>query len=178
MKDKGGTGLIQILLKERLCFISYDNQVFLGGNPTIWPSYLHPSRKAFLSPSIWPKRGYNWTLTWKEIFPICFENFQGVPYSHRQNRNRMMNIFILVSVFLYVRNSFFYAYPIQKILPSPFSLARNEVYLGTNFKWGVTDLSWKLPGYSLFPYRHGRQRMLNILLMVNINPLCRRYCRG
>ena len=134
MKNKGGTGLIQILLKERLCFISYDNQVFLGGNPTIWPSYLHPSRKAFLSPSIWPKRGYNWTLTWKEIFPICFENFQGVPYSHRQKRSRMMNTFILVSVTPYIRNSFETK---SMLIQSKKFFLLPSVWPGTKYTWAL-----------------------------------------
>ena len=29
---------------------------------------------------------------------IYFENFQGAPCSHRQNRNRMMNPFIIVNI--------------------------------------------------------------------------------
>ena len=31
---------------------------------------------------------------------ICFENCQGVPYSHRQSRNGMLNTFIIVNITL------------------------------------------------------------------------------
>ena len=29
---------------------------------------------------------------------VCFENFQGVLYSHRQSTNEMMNTFIVVNI--------------------------------------------------------------------------------
>ena len=60
---------------------------------------------------------------------------------------------------------------------SPFSLSRNRIYLGTHLKDELTDLFWKLPRYSLFPHRQScksRQRMMNTLLMVNINLTCNR----
>ena len=50
-------------------FISYDEQV-------LW----YTPKKNFLSPSIWPRREYNWTLNWMDTLLICFENCQGVPY--------------------------------------------------------------------------------------------------
>ena len=39
----------------------------------------------------------------------------------------------------------------EKDLPSLFNLVRERIYLDTHFKWELTDLFWKLPGYSLFP---------------------------
>ena len=70
----------------------------LGGNLTMWPPFLHPPKNTFLSPSIWSRRD-TWTLnTWKESLLICLEYCQGVPYSHRQSRNRMMNFFIKVNI--------------------------------------------------------------------------------
>ena len=36
---------------------------------------------------------------------ICFENFQGVLYSHRQSTNGMMNTFIVVKLPPHLRDS-------------------------------------------------------------------------
>ena len=54
----------------------------LGGNLTMGPHPL-PSctlQKRPLSPSVWPRREYIWTLNWTESLLICFKIFQGVPY--------------------------------------------------------------------------------------------------
>ena len=56
---------------------------------------------------------------------ICFENFQGVPYSHRQSRNGMMNNF-LITLPPHVRDSLEDKFK-QKRFPSPFSLAMNRI---------------------------------------------------
>ena len=64
----------------------------LWGNLTMCLPFFRPAKKAFLSPSVWPTREYTWTLNWKESLLICFENCHGVPYSHRQNRNRMITL--------------------------------------------------------------------------------------
>ena len=98
-----------------------------------------------------------------ESLLICFENHQGVPYSQRQIRSKMINTLMII-----------YAYTLQKCLPSLSSLARNRIYLGTDLKEKLTDLFCKLPGYCLFPYRQSRQKMVNTLLMVNIKPICKR----
>ena len=74
--------------------MSYIDQViFLQCGP---PSCTLP-KKTFLSPSVWARREYIWKLIWKESLLICFENYLGVPCSHRQSRNRMMNSFIIVN---------------------------------------------------------------------------------
>ena len=46
----------------------------------------------------------------------------------------------------------------------------------THLKEELTDdcLFQKLPGYSIFLHRRSRQRMVNILLMIKINPTCMR----
>ena len=44
-------------------------------------SFLHLSKKAFLSPSVWARREYTWTLSWKENLLTYFQYFQDVPYS-------------------------------------------------------------------------------------------------
>ena len=60
---------------------------------------LAPSKNTFLSPSIWPRKEYTWTLSWEDSLLICFENCQqGVPYSIRQSRNRIMDTFIIVNI--------------------------------------------------------------------------------
>ena len=60
IKNKERVGLFQISLKERL-FISYDNQVLLG-YLIMWPTFLHPPKKAFSSPSLWPRREHSRTF--------------------------------------------------------------------------------------------------------------------
>ena len=72
----------------------------LEGNLTMCPSFLHPPKKAFFSPSVWPRREYAWTLNWKENLLICFEHWQGVPYFYRQRKNRMTKTFIIVNITL------------------------------------------------------------------------------
>ena len=37
----------------------------------------------------------------------------------------------------------------KKTFPSPFSLARNTIYLGTQLEEELIDLFWKLPGYGI-----------------------------
>ena len=96
IKNKGGVGLFEISLKERL-FISYGNYMPLGVISQCAP-ILHLPKKAFLSPSLWSRREHTWTLSWKENLLICFENCLGVSYDHKQSRNRMMNIFIISNI--------------------------------------------------------------------------------
>ena len=55
----------------------------LGGNFTMGSPFLHPSKKVFLSPSVWSRREHTWTFNWKKSLLICFENFPDVPYSHK-----------------------------------------------------------------------------------------------
>ena len=95
-------GLFQISQKER--FFRHDNQLFLGiisqcGSPCTLP------KRAFLSPSVWARRKYIWKLSQIESWLICFENYQGVPCSHRQSRNMMMNSFIIVNITPYAIDS-------------------------------------------------------------------------
>ena len=97
IKNKGGVGLFQISQKKRL-FHLLQQPSALGHNLTIWSPFLHPPNKTFLSLSVWSRREYIWKLNWKESLLICFENCQGVPCSHRQSRNRMMNTFIIVNI--------------------------------------------------------------------------------
>ena len=70
----------------------------LGGNLTMWRPFLHPPKKAFVSPSLWPRREHNWALNWKESLLICFKNCLSVPYSHRKSKNKLMNTFIIVNI--------------------------------------------------------------------------------
>ena len=42
--------------------------------------------------------------------------------------------------------------PLKKGLPLPFSLGKKRIYLDTQLKGELTDLFWKLPGCSLFPW--------------------------
>ena len=137
--------------------MSYINQVIIlqCGPPSL--HYCTLPKKAFLSPSVWARREYIWKLNWKESLLIYFENWQGAPCSHRQSGNRMMNTFIT--------------------LLSTSKRPSLSLYLGTHLTEELlTDYCfvWKLPRYSLFLHRQSRQRMVNTLLMIKINPTCKR----
>ena len=116
--------------------------------------FLHPSKKASLSPSVWVRREYTWTLSWKKSL-LTFK----IPWMFPipSSRNRMMNTYLIVNInplspeIVYKMRLCFS--PFQKALPSPFSLARNKIYLGTHLKEELTNLFWKLTGYSLFSHR-------------------------
>ena len=60
------------------------------------------------------------------------------------SKNKMVSTFIIVNITRTYKRFH---------LPSPFSLARNRIYLGTHLKEELTNLSWTLPVYSLFPHR-------------------------
>ena len=57
---------------------------------------------------------------------------------------------------------------VKKGLLSPFSFARNKIYLDTDLKEELTNLFWKLTGYSLFPHRQSRQGFDHFANMINI----------
>ena len=80
IKNKGGVALFQISQKERLFHFLWQPST-LEGNLIIRSPFLHPSKKAFLSPSVWARREYTWALNWKVNLLIYFENCQDVPYS-------------------------------------------------------------------------------------------------
>ena len=144
------------------------------------PPFLHPPKKTFLLPSVWPRREYNWTLNWKESLLICFENFQGVPYSQRQSRNKMMNTFIIVNINPTCKR-WFMRIPESMLVHSKKAFLLYSVWPGTEYNWA---LIWKksllicfenYQGiYFLFLHRQSRQRMVNNLLMVIINPIWKR----
>ena len=103
MKNKGEVGLFQISQKETLFHLLYQPSA-LGDNLNVVP-FLSPfQKKAFLSPSVWARREYIWKLNWKESLLIRFEKFEGLPCSHRQNRNRMMNTFIIINTMITINN--------------------------------------------------------------------------
>ena len=88
-KQKRGR-IISSFLKGKTFNILWQPRA-LGDNLTMWPPFLHPPKKVFLSPSLRLRREHTWTLNWKESLLICFKNCLGVPYLHRQSRNRMIN---------------------------------------------------------------------------------------
>ena len=60
----------------------------------------------------------------------------------------MMNTFMIVTIIPACKGQFrglIYVCPFQIGFPSPFSLARNRMYLGTHLKKELTDLFGKLP---------------------------------
>ena len=98
MNSKGGVELFWISQKEKL-FSSLVTTALLGLISRCRPP---PScilqKMAFLSPLVWARREYSWTLIWKKNWLIFFENYQGVSYSHRQSRKRMMSTFIMINI--------------------------------------------------------------------------------
>ena len=147
LKTKEGVGLFH---KRRDFSISYDIQVLLGVISQCAP-LLHLPEKTFYFPSVWSRREYNWTLNWKDNLLNCFENCKSVP---------LFPNFTLVDS--------------KKAFLIPISLARNRIYLGTHLTKELIDLFWKLPRYSLIPHWQSRQRMVNTLLLVNINSVCKK----
>ena len=125
----------------------------------MWPPFLHLSKKAFLSPF---SLGNNWTINWKK--PYWFILKIAKLSLITSSKNRMINTFIIVNV---TPSSF------QKGLPSPFSLARNKIYLGTHLKEELTNLFWRLTGSSLFPHKQNSQECEHFANMVNIITLCK-----
>ena len=64
----------------------------------MWSPFLYPSKKSLSFPfSLGQKRIYLQTQLKGEC-TVCFENCQGVSCSHRQNKNRMLNTFIIVII--------------------------------------------------------------------------------
>ena len=97
INSKGEVGLFRISQRGNFFHLLYQ-PIALGDNLTMQPPFLHSLKKVFLSPSVWPRRKYTWPLISKKSFLICFESCEGVPYSYRQSRKRMMNTFIMVSI--------------------------------------------------------------------------------
>ena len=139
--------------KRRDFFISYDNQVLLGVLSWCSP----PSRISQKSPS----------------FPLQFGKKR--TYLETQLKEELTELFWKLpgcSLFPGVRIgwSTLLIYPLppkiasrvkcfsscQKVLPSPFSLARNRSYLGTHLKGELANLIGKLRGYSLAYSHTGR----------------------
>ena len=134
--------------------ICYNNQVLLILTSRCVVLLAPSKKRVLLSLSVWPAREYTWTLIWKKSLLICFESYQGVPYSHRQSRKRMMKTFIIVTLSPHVRESSedkSMLSPSKKSLFSPFRLARKRIYLNTHLKEELTGSFWKLRGYPLFP---------------------------
>ena len=63
------------------------------------------SKKPFLLPSVWPETEYTYALIWKSLL-ICFESYQGIPYSHTgRGTGCTLNTLLMVNLTLYVRAS-------------------------------------------------------------------------
>ena len=66
---------------------------------------LFHSKWVFLFPSAWPGAKYTWALICKKSLQICFESYQGIPYSHTGRVDRNVNILLMVKLTLYVKYS-------------------------------------------------------------------------
>ena len=129
--------------KRRDFFISYDNQVLLGViswcsprscTPQKSPSFLLQfGKEENISGNSINRRAYWVILPGCSLFPAV-----GIGWSTLLIYPLLPKIALRVKCF----SSF------QKDLPSPFSLARNTLYLGTHLKGELTNLFWKLRGYS------------------------------
>ena len=97
-------------------------------------------------------------LNWKESLLIYFENFEAVPCSHRQSSNRMLKTFLIVNI-------------------TPFTIVNIIPSLSLYFSTPFTDHCFILKVTKVFPYSYtGKvdRRMVNTLLMIKINPTCKR----
>ena len=95
-KEQSKVGIISNFTKGETFHFLWQSSVHRG-NLNVTP-LLEPSKNDFLFPSFWPRIEHTWTLKWMENLLICFENCLGVPSSHRQSRDRMMNTFIIVNM--------------------------------------------------------------------------------
>ena len=59
---------------------------------------LFHSKKAFLLLSVWPGTEYTWALICKKSLLICFESYQGIPYSHTGREDRNVNTLLMVNI--------------------------------------------------------------------------------
>ena len=128
------------------------------------PSCTLP-KKAFLSHSVSARKEYIWKLNWKESLQICSENCQGVPCFHWQSRNRMMNTFIIANIT-----------PICNRFKKKPSLS---LHLGTYLKEElITYILLCFESYQGVSYSHtgriDKNGMVNTLLMINVNHICKR----
>ena len=147
--------------------MSYINQVTIL---QCGPPCLHCTlpKKIFLSPSVWARREYIWKLNWKESLLIYFENCQGAPCSHRQSRNTMMNSFVIIVNITSLEDNFMILVHFKKVFPlTLLALIWKKSLL-------ITVSVWKLPGYSLSLHRQSKQKMVNTLIMIKINPTFKR----
>ena len=66
----------------------------LGGNLIMRSPFLHPSKKASLSPLVWPRREYIWTLRKAYLFILKIVSMFSIPSS----RNRMMSTYLIANI--------------------------------------------------------------------------------
>ena len=150
--------------------MSYINQVIILQCRPPSLHYCTLPNKAFISPSVRARRECIWKLNWKESLLIYFEYFQGVPCFHRQSMNRMMNTFIIVNITPICRRDSLedkLCFLSTSKRPSP------SLYLGTPF----TDYCFIFKITRAFPYSYTGKidwRMVNTLLMIKVNPTCKR----
>ena len=141
----------------------------LGGNITMRPIFLHPPKKAFLPLHFGQEENIPGDSIEGELTDL-FWKLPGCSLFVQVSRNTMINT---LRASLEDKSMLIHC---QKGLLSPFSLSKNRTYSGTPLKQELTDLFWKLPRilYSLFSniqHRQSRQKMVNTLLVVNINPI-------
>ena len=83
-------GRIISIFTKKETFSSLITTKFLGVISQWGCPSLIPKKGLFLLFKL-GRREYTCALNWKESLLICFENCRIVPYSYRQNRNRMTN---------------------------------------------------------------------------------------
>ena len=55
-------------------------------------------KKALRLPSVWPGTEYTWALICKKSLLVCFESYQGIPYSHTRRVGIDSNVNTLLMV--------------------------------------------------------------------------------
>ena len=105
INSKRGAALFRIS-QQKICFIFYNTQVFLGVISRCSLPFLHFPKKTYSSLLSSQKRNIPETSIWKRSLLICFESCHGVPYSYMQSRKRMANTAILVNTTLMCKRYF------------------------------------------------------------------------
>ena len=67
-------------------------------NSSLEKSKLFHSKRTFLLLSVWPGTEYTWALIWKKSLLICFESYQGIPYSHTGRVDSSVNTLLMVNI--------------------------------------------------------------------------------
>ena len=76
--------------------------IIVNINPTCkrctWSICFSIQKRPSLFPSVWPGTECTWALICEKSLLICFESYQGIPYSHTGRVERNVNTLLMVNI--------------------------------------------------------------------------------